>query len=51
MRTVAALFIVFVATFFAGVAFSPGHVFRGYPAGISFFGLCGCGLVLAVHAL
>ena len=45
------LFIACMVAFFTGIATSPGNVFRGWPAAISFFGMCSTGLALAVHAL
>jgi len=51
MTVLGVLFIVAQVAFFTGVAASPDHVFRGYPAAVSFFGMCATGLALAVHAL
>ena len=51
MTLLGVLFIACIATFFIGIAVSPGNVFRGWPAIFAFFGMCSTGLVLAVHAL
>lgn len=51
MTALGAVFIACIGAFFTGVAVSPGNTFRGWPAVITFFGMCSTGLVLAVHAL
>lgn len=51
MIVLAVIHLVCVAAFFTGIAVSPDHVLRGFPAAVSFFGMVASGLVLAVGAL
>ena len=48
---IGAIFIACLVAFFTGIAASQDHVFRGWPAVITFFGMCSTGLALAVHSL
>jgi hypothetical protein len=53
MSILGVLLIACLVTFFGGVmtAGAPSYEFKGWPAVISFLGMCSTGLVLAVHAL
>lgn len=51
MNPIGVIYIACLLVFFSGIALSVDHVFRGWLAAVSFFGMCSTGLALAVHAL